>query len=141
MTITEQHQAPIVVGFDGSDGATTALEWAAREAVCRQAPLRVVKAWTPGEFGTDADQARFTQEQLTKSVTALIDGQDLSWSALAEEGSAAKVLLAQADDAQMLVVGSRGHGTAAGLALGSVGIQVATHDGAPVVVIVRSPSR
>lgn len=141
MTVTEQAHRPIVVGFDGSHGAATALEWAAGEADCRAVPLRVVKAWSPGEFGTDADQQGYAEEQLDKAVSAVIDGRNIEWSAVAEKGSAAKVLLGQAQDAQMLVVGSRGHGALSGLALGSVGIQVTTHEGAPVVVVVRSPSR
>jgi nucleotide-binding universal stress UspA family protein len=139
--VTEQDKAPIVVGFDRSKGSTVALKWAAEEAARRGAPLRVVEAWTPGEFGTDAEHASYSQEELVKAAAAVIDGAGCEWTAIAEKGSAAKVLLAQADNAQMLVVGSRGHGALAGLALGSVGIQVATHDGPPVVVIVRSSSR
>lgn len=140
MLMTEQDEMTIVVGFDRSEGSTLALTWAADEAARRGAPLRVVEAWTPGQFGTDADQARCSEEQLTKAVSAAMDGRGVEWTATAQQGSAAKVLLEEAKQAQMLVVGSRGHGALAGLALGSVGIQVATHDGAPVVVIVRSPS-
>lgn len=137
MLITEKDEMPIVVGFDGSEGATTALKWAIGEAERHGASLKVVQAWTSGEFGNDAEQGEYTQEQLTKEVGRIMESESVRWDALAEHGSAGKILLEQAKTAQMLVVGSRGHGAFAGLALGSVGIQVATHEGAPVVVIVR----
>ncbi|HLI53695.1 MAG TPA: universal stress protein [Acidimicrobiales bacterium] len=139
MVFEEQERSPIVVGFDGSEGGLAALEWAADEAIRRGVLLRVVQAWTPGEFGREAEQGQYAQEKLTQTVGAALEGLEVQWEAVAAEGSAAKVLLGHAQNAQMLVVGSRGHGAFAGLVLGSVGIQVATHDGAPVVVIVRRP--
>jgi nucleotide-binding universal stress UspA family protein len=51
------------------------------------------------------------------------------------QGDAAQVLLASATDAEMLVVGSRGHGTFAGIVLGSVSQHCVQHAPCPVVVI------
>jgi nucleotide-binding universal stress UspA family protein len=128
----------IVVGFDGSEGSRRALSWAADEARQRGAQLLIMRAWRPGEFGTDEEQAQLAKKRLDDEVQAFFD-QDPApdFSTQAEEGHAAKVLLRSAEDASMLVVGSRGRGGFAGLILGSVSQQVATHEGAPVVVIVR----
>lgn len=135
--MADTKQDKIVIGFDGSDGSRTALEWAAREASLRQSPLEVVRAWTPGEFGTDEELSDYTQSHLEKEVAEALSGQDVTWTAVAERGSAAKVLMERASEAKMVVVGSRGHGALSSLLLGSVSSHVATHSGAAVVVIVK----
>lgn len=128
----------IVVGFDSSDGAKKALLWAADEARLRDAQLEIVRAWTPGEFGTDKEQAEIAAKEFDADVHALLGsepGIDLTLSV--EQGHPAKILLEHARDANMLVVGSRGHGGFAGLLMGSVSQQVSVHTGAAVVVIVK----
>jgi nucleotide-binding universal stress UspA family protein len=138
MSDTAARSHRIVVGFDGSEGSQRALAWAAAEARQRGAKLLIVRAWTPGEFGTDVEQAQIAQKRLDDDVRAFFgQGPALDFSTQAEEGHAAKVLLQCAEDTDMLVVGSRGRGGFTGLILGSVSQQVATHDGAPVIVIVR----
>jgi nucleotide-binding universal stress UspA family protein len=135
-TAAQSHR--IVVGFDGSEGSRRALTWAADQARQRGVKLLIVRAWTPGEFGTDEEQAQIAQKGLDDEVERFFDGGPApDFSTLAEEGHTVKVLLRHAADADMLVVGSRGRGGFAGLILGSVSHQVATHEGAPVVVIVR----
>ena len=54
---------------------------------------------------------------------------------LVEEGSAASVLVRESENAELLVVGSRGHGGFVGLLLGSVGQQCAAHARCPVVIV------
>jgi nucleotide-binding universal stress UspA family protein len=51
------------------------------------------------------------------------------------EGAPARVLLEEADDADLLVVGSRGLGGFRGLLLGSVSQQCSHHAPCPVVVV------
>jgi nucleotide-binding universal stress UspA family protein len=139
MAETTQQQHRIVVGFDGSEGSRRALAWAADEARLRLAVLEIVRAWMPGEFGTDEEQGRIAQERLDDDIRAFFAEQPPPDLAVhAEQGHAGKVLLSHGQGADMLVVGSRGHGGFTGLLLGSVGHQVSTHAGAPVVVIVRS---
>ena len=135
--MTDATQAKILVGYDGSDGARGALLWAATEAALRRAPLEVVQAWTPGEFGTDEELGDYTQNHLEKELSETLADRQVEWTAVAERGGAAKVLLERAASAQMIVVGSRGHGALSGLLLGSVSSHVATHAGAAVVVIVK----
>ncbi len=127
----------ILVGFDGSEGSLAALHWAAKEAAWRNADLEVFRAWTPGEFGTDEEMLDYTQTHLEKEVQEALGDSTVHWTAVAERGAAAKLLSERGRDAQMLVVGSRGHGAISSLLLGSVSSQVATHSGAPVVVIVK----
>lgn len=127
----------IVVGFDGSEGAERALEWAIEEAMVRDQPLEVVRSWTPGEFGTASDVETYTRGHLQSEVAAIIQDAPVTWEAITEQGPAAKVLLDRAFDSSMLVVGSRGHGQLGGLVLGSVSMHVTTHPGAAVVVVVR----
>jgi nucleotide-binding universal stress UspA family protein len=137
MSAGSQEQLKIVVGYDGSEGSRRALDWGLHEAALRGAPLCVVRAWTPGEFGGDKEMVEYAQVELEKEIAEVVTSTDVLWQAVVEHGSAAKVLLKHAADAQMLVVGSRGRGGIAGLVLGSVSIEVSTHAGAPVVVIVK----
>jgi nucleotide-binding universal stress UspA family protein len=130
----------IVVGFDGSAGARAALDWAVDEAEMRHAPLEVVRAWTPGEFGSDEELGEYTQNHLEKELADILSGRSVEWTASAPRGSAGKVLLEEANGSQMLVVGSRGHGKVAGMLLGSVSTHVVTHSGAAAVVIVKDAS-
>jgi nucleotide-binding universal stress UspA family protein len=55
--------------------------------------------------------------------------------ALAVEGHPATMLIEQARDAALLVVGTRGHGTAASLLLGSVSQRLAHRAGCPLVIV------
>jgi nucleotide-binding universal stress UspA family protein len=51
------------------------------------------------------------------------------------EGHPAPVLLELAKDADLLVVGSRGHGQFTGMLIGSVSEHVVSHASCPVVVV------
>jgi nucleotide-binding universal stress UspA family protein len=132
----------IVAGYDGSPSAAQALRWAAREAWARGTTLTVCLAWTPDhmELPTESDLCdlarRHGREILTRGLpyaeTVLGPGRvhpDLA------AGSAAQVLCERGRAAEMVVVGSRGHGELPGLRLGSVSWQVAGHACGPVVVV------
>jgi nucleotide-binding universal stress UspA family protein len=139
----------IVVGVDGSDESKEALRWALEESRLRQATLRAVNAWSfPTIFGPtpippemfDANLIKENAEKTLADAVAEVGGEDphAYIERVVREGPAAQVLVNASADADLLVVGSRGHGGFAGLLLGSVSQQCAHH--APcAVVIVRTP--
>ena len=137
----------IVAGYDGSPGAAQALRWAAREARARDTELTVCLAWTPDhmELPTESDQCDLArqhgQEILTRGLpyaeSLLGPGRvrvDLAG------GPAARVLCERSRNADMVVVGGRGHSELPSLQLGSVSWQVAGH-ACGRVVVVRGPWR
>ncbi len=139
----------VVVGIDGSPGGAAALQFAVEEARLRELPLRVVFAWEPsssayvGEaFAATADAfvegEHHAEDVLRTALGAVPAGSGMTVEALSVEGDPATVLVEQAQDAALLVVGSRGRGTATSLLLGSVSQAVAHHARCPVA-IVRAP--
>ena len=136
----------IVVGIDGSPGSQPALRFAADEARLRGVKLRVVIAAqipTAIYFASsalaafDPDAIRRTARDLAELDVETVVGprrsQNVEVTALA--GGAASVLIEESRRAQLLVVGSRGHGGFAGLLLGSVGQHCAAHAHCPVVIV------
>src|SRR5579859_3671624 len=138
----------IVVGVDGSEGSGRAVEWAAEEARLRGARLRLVHAWYPpaalyGGFGMPGvsaeviDDFRVLAEKQLEDVhtkhAAAFDGLDVERRLV--EDVAAPALLEAAAGADLLVVGTRGHGGFTGLLLGSVSQQCAHHAPCPVVIV------
>jgi len=137
----------IVAATDGSHESLRAVEWAAREAALRGAPLRIVSAaellprmiGRPGgaAFDTVADVIRKNRDRALAAAAhraaelvpgLLIDTDPLS-------GPPAQAVTAAGSGALMLVVGSRGLGAFAALVLGSVSRYAATHASCPVVVV------
>jgi nucleotide-binding universal stress UspA family protein len=139
----------IVVGVDNSAGAKAALRFALEEAQLRQASLRVVHAWQYGYIGATGLEGRlpaagggledFRQgaaaslEETLSEVVADTDG--VAIERRVDQGAAAAVLVEESRGADLLVVGSRGHGGFAQLLLGSVSQQCAQHAFCPVVIV------
>ena len=144
----------IVVGVDHSAGAKAALRFALEEARLRQATLRAVHAWQYGYIGCDRHRGRLTRCSATTSrsfgrrrgrprrdaAEAIPDDGTVEIERRVVEGAPAAVLVEESRGADLLVVGSRGHGGFARLLLGSVSQQCAHHAECPVV-IVRPRSR
>ncbi|MFD5949278.1 universal stress protein [Streptomyces collinus] len=135
---------PITAGVDGSQESLAALAWAAREAVRRDRPLRVVHAWRfqPQEaleagIEGDADsQGEWVHSAVTEAVGTVTERHpDLAVTTDVIEGPVADTLVAAAADAETLVLGSRGHGRIVGFLLGSVGQQVIAAATRPVVLV------
>jgi nucleotide-binding universal stress UspA family protein len=132
----------IVVGVDGSDPSKDALTWAVQYAALVGAAVEAVISWSyPTSYGIGGVYPEWSPESdarqtLTDTVTAVL-GSDVpsNLTQLVREGNAAQVLLDESKDAQMLVVGSRGHGGFAGLLLGSVSANCAEHAHCPVLVV------
>jgi nucleotide-binding universal stress UspA family protein len=138
----------IVVGVDGSPGSRRALEWAATEARIRGLPLRLVSAWYPpaslygglGWAGLDAEVIAGLREladqrldKVCEDAAAILDG--LQVERVVVEDLAAHALIEAAADADLLVVGTRGHGGFVGLLLGSVSQECAHHTPCPIVIV------
>ena len=135
-------QGRIVVGVDGAPGSLAALRWAVAEARLREATVEAVIAWAPPQtygftpaYPTEDFQADATVglQQAIDSVQNDSDGVKIVPTVT--EGRPAPVLLAAAAKADLLVVGSRGHGGFAGMLLGSVSQHCVHHAIGPVVVV------
>jgi nucleotide-binding universal stress UspA family protein len=133
----------IVVGVDGSESSLDALRWAVDEGRRRHWAVKAVLAWTQPYvgrvYGRFADPA-WLQEQAEQRLDEwlqeeLADVTDVVVSREARKGSAAGVLLDAAREADLLVVGSHGHGGFSNLVLGSVSQQCTHHAPCPVVII------
>ncbi len=145
----ESAQAPaqhgIVVGVDGSDQGTCALLWAAAEAQKRCTPLYVVTAYTVPVFAAssmDAGYATVDDDVIRDSARAVLDGaltvlegMDVDARPRIETGDAAGVLLDLSEQAELMVVGSRGRGGFVGRLLGSVSSALPAHAKCPTAVI------
>jgi nucleotide-binding universal stress UspA family protein len=133
----------IVVGVDGSEGSKEALRWAARQGELTGASLEVVMTWelpvTPYGVWTDYDASGEARQELEATVHEALGNVNQSGIGLeVTEGRPASALLKAAENADLLVVGCRGHGAFAGLLLGSVSQYCATHASCPVVVVPRT---
>jgi nucleotide-binding universal stress UspA family protein len=137
----------IVVGVDGSHSSPSALRWAADQASHTGGELYAVSAWMPlpvthtlGGIAPHVDVAFDPRQNALKALEAtLLDvlGEDGVKNCRRDviEGNAAEVLIRLSGDADLLVVGTRGHGGFAGLLLGSVSQHVAVHAACTVVVV------
>jgi nucleotide-binding universal stress UspA family protein len=132
----------VVVGVDGSQASKDALRWALRYARSTGATVRAVAAWEfPYSFAwpvmTDIDLEGETERGLKETIEEAVTAYpDVTIHAAVVEGAPAPVLAAAAEHAELLVVGSRGHGAFAGMLLGSVS-QHCVHHAACSVVVVR----
>ncbi|MFI1566650.1 universal stress protein [Streptomyces sp. NPDC020490] len=132
---------PITAGVDGTEESVAALGWAAREAIRRGRALRVVHAWRfqpyegldAADAETQAGWVRNAVDEAVRTVTARHPELEVSTDVV--EGPAVETLVAAAADAEMLVLGSRGHGPVVGFLLGSVGQQVIAAAKRPVVLV------
>ena len=144
----------IVVGVDNSDGAKAALVFAHEEARLRKATLRAIHAWQFGFIGYTGfegavppvggdinDLRAAAAAALDATVRAAIpDSGDVQIEQRVVEGTPGAVLVDESHDADLLVVGSRGHGGFAQLLLGSVSQQCAHHAACPVVIVRPKPN-
>jgi nucleotide-binding universal stress UspA family protein len=137
----------ITVGVDGSEDSQRALEWAAKEAGLRNAPLTVLTVhqvasnhWTgnPISYPEDApevEKVRQAAEEFTQKVIGHVKPAPASVTVRAVNDLASRALIEASADSDLIVVGSRGVGGFSRLMLGSVSSQVVGHATCPVVVI------
>ncbi len=140
----------VVVGVDESEGARKAFDWAVAEARAHGARVVVVHAFQPlsGYYPYSAVEGQHLragiEEETRQAAEAFIQGllsdakaHDVEIEPVIARGRASEALLDCAKTADIVVVGSRGHGGFTGLLLGSVSQQVVHHAPCPVVVVPR----
>lgn len=137
----------IVVGVDGSESSKGALRWAVRQAELTDGTVNAVIAWEyPPLYGSigwlDAPQSIagdmkvWAAQALDGAIRDVVKtGEAARVKATVAYGTAAAVLLDAARDADLLVVGSHGHGGFSGALLGSVSQHCSQHASCPVVVV------
>jgi nucleotide-binding universal stress UspA family protein len=137
----------IVVGIDGSDASKAALRWAVEDARVRRAEVIALHAYEEPMPGADVAPAvpidlpglvTEFHEGALRFVTEFVDevvgnAVTVNVAPIAVEDEPAKALLDASRDADLLVVGSHGHGLS-GLFLGSVSLECAQHAACPVLI-------
>ena len=137
--------ARIVVGIDGSDTAGSALEWALEEGRLHHATVDVVHAWevpygAGQRFVAVAFDSAPLEDAARRTLDAAVESADTSGlpapvTRTLAVGSAAASILQAAENADLVVIGSRGLGGFKGLVLGSVSYHVVHQATCPVVVL------
>ena len=140
----------VVVGVDGSAESIEALRWAARYAEGCGATVRAVRAWhypalvgpsapgrAPHEVTGHVEQEM--KDQLDDAVSSVYpSGAPPSVQTRLAYGHSASALVQEAQEADLLVVGSKGRGAFSGMLLGSVSMHCVTTAPCPVTVVRRT---
>jgi nucleotide-binding universal stress UspA family protein len=144
-------QRRFVVGVDGSEDSKEALRWAANEARERGGVVHAILVWQVPSMALigpyvppdlHAITKRAAETTLAACLAAVAD--DLAGVPVhsdAIEGVTTQVLEAASEKADLLVVGSRGHGKVSRIILGSVSKHLSVHAPCPVVVVPRRQNR
>lgn len=137
----------VVAGVDGSAESIAALAWARRYAEATGATVRAVLAWhypaaagvAPVGVAPEAVQEeteRVMNAQLVDAIGKVYpDPANAAVEAKLSYGHPAEALIDESKHADLLVVGSRGHGAFTGMLTGSVSVHVVNHAQCPVVVV------
>jgi nucleotide-binding universal stress UspA family protein len=144
----EEFRGPrVVVGVDFSTGARAAVLFALEDAARRGVPVEAVSAYRPPDYWMDfyavssyqPDRVRGAAlDRLRAFVDEVVRDRPQPPPQVITRvvmGSAADVLILESHGADLLVVGSRGHGGFASMLLGSVSMQCAQHASCPVTVV------
>jgi nucleotide-binding universal stress UspA family protein len=132
----------IVVGVDGFESSKAALRWAIHQAKLTGAVVEAVTAWQiPAGTGLVpmADMPDYQDDARTVLAEAITEmcttDTEVEIRPQVVHGRAAQVLVDEAEGAELLVVGCRGHGGLAEPLLGSVGQFCVHHAPCPVVIM------
>jgi nucleotide-binding universal stress UspA family protein len=135
-------QRRIVAGVDGSGSSKAALRWAIRQAKLTGGTVDAVTSWhypsgygwAPGDGTIDPEaEARRTLAEALNEMSGM--DPEVAVHPMVAEGPAAEVLCRVAREADLLVVGSRGHGGLTSALLGSVSLNCVLHAHCPVLVL------
>jgi nucleotide-binding universal stress UspA family protein len=134
---------PIVVGVDGSPASVAALRWAASMAAAQHRELVAVGVWEPHPMASyapaatpHADEREQAEHALTVAVSDVVAAVPaVKVRQVPEAGLPARVLLRQAEGAELLVLGSHRHSAAFSPAAGPVALACLRGAHCPVVVV------
>ncbi len=133
----------LVVGMDGSPHAQAALEWVATLAEATGQPVEVIATWEwPTGFGAnlvataDYDPHADAEALVADAVrSARTRHPRVTFVPLVERGRPSTVLVDASSGADLLALGSRGHGELSGVLIGSVTEHCVAHAHCPVLVV------
>jgi nucleotide-binding universal stress UspA family protein len=134
--------ARIVIGIDGSDASMEALDWAGRQAHMTHSTLEMIMTWDwplsngwAMYFPEGYDPSEGMPEILSRAADDLrTKYPDIEVSFEVVQGHPAPLLVEASKGADLLVVGSRGHGEFVGMLIGSVSEYCATNAHCPVLI-------
>jgi len=139
--VSEGGSSPrVVVGVDGSADSIDALRWAAGYAAATGATVSAVTALGPAPVGVAlneiSDEARdHLHEELDKPLREVFGTLTPDVQTKIAYGSPAQLLIKESGEADLLVVGHRGHGAFTGMLVGSVSMHCVSSAACPVVVV------
>ncbi|HXZ62916.1 MAG TPA: universal stress protein [Acidimicrobiales bacterium] len=127
----------VVVGYDGSADAGSAVTWAARTALALGASLCIVHAVGLLEHGGVGGRGPVDgAAAVERACQAGLDESAVEWRVV--DGDPCSALLRVTEGPEpvaLLVVGSRGSGAHAGTLLGSTSLELAEHAPVPVTIV------
>ncbi|HPB44253.1 MAG: universal stress protein [Microthrixaceae bacterium] len=147
MTSVSNEQPVVIVGVDGSPNSLAALEWAINFAAGQGGgTVKAVMSWTypaaaVGSMGIGGvmppaeSMHEASAEALDEILADVVAPDSVTVQPVIAEGGASPAILELADDADLIVIGKRGHGGFLGLLIGSVATQIVNHAPCPVVVV------
>jgi len=147
MTEAQNASHHAVVGFDGSENSAAALQWTFDHLqrlgggtvkvvmVWNYAPTAVGGYGLGGSLPPADSMQEVTERGLAEALAEVTPPEGVTIESVVREGPPAKILVEESADAEILVVGKRGHGGFLGLLIGSITNQVANHATCPVVIV------
>ncbi|GAA4618777.1 universal stress protein [Saccharopolyspora hordei] len=132
----------VLVGVDGSEESVRALRWAAKHVSDVGGIVHAAMIWhQPVQFGY---RLPTPDKELEQRARTLLDGAveriksefpKVDLRARLIRGHVVNEMVALSKQADLLVVGNKGHGAFAGMMVGSVALKLVHHAACPVVVV------
>ncbi len=136
----------LVVGVDGSAHASAALHWAIRHAEALAGQVTAVFAWQmpllsmPGAFDREELERR-AKQFLLEVIGRVEPAPKVPLASYVAEGDPTEVLIKASEQADLLILGTRGRSPVKGLLLGSVSQGCAAAAPCPVVIVKQTDAR
>ncbi|MEU7482091.1 universal stress protein [Lentzea sp. NPDC042327] len=143
---TPRSEGPVVVGVDGSPTSEAAVAFAFEAASVRRAPLTAVMSWHNLMIGSDFDDSQFAinwnrvEEQEQRLLAQQLAGwqekyPDVQVDRVVLHDRPVRALTRFGEQAQLLVVGSRGYGGFVGMLIGSTSQALVYHAPCPLAIV------